>query len=867
MSKKDYSILPIHVYNNNINPNINYSTNVYYSSFFESVYNNYEKAKITRDKKKSICLGMFMKDIIVPNDFLKNLNILSKTNEITPFRRFYYISIVLDDINNYNSLHKDLLVVTNTFIINQFINSNLIIDYMPIENEDMKEEDYNAFINTVSTKVNKVVFNSLYKKEDETNYVRKYNNICIKLNEFSSFLYMSLYGLTKIPYLLFTVLKSIKTIENEGNLYIIHHLTYINPAMEWIIKLLIYLFDDVQININDKKFNKREALFLLKCKKFNKAKMNGNIINVINDLLNNKSILKYNYNCCEFLNYYSSINHKNAHFFNNNFNIYPVDEDFNTEFKILEVLNTIDIDIFEQVNDIKKNKFYDNIIHILNSAYTNLNQLNNYNILKYISVKNGKFNISKNFIDNLYFDILTDAVEYFEKYKIPYNKSYLIYINKYNKNVVNQIYYYKKAIKYNIIQKNNKNNKNNKNIDKNIDINKFKYSYEIFNNSRELLNISFKVKYNILDRYIIESSENKVKSHPSKNLSIFKNIENGFINSVPEYINKNLKLKYKVDNIFCEILEIYNIWNGIFPIKQKKTSILLLNELSGQGLYASELFNIYNNILQQYDQQQRINWTGIAFNNNNLINKKKYNSLQVNKTILHKKDMDKINYGINQTGDILSSINQQWFHKNKEYVINDSIDIIIADTTSVFNNQNILLSQKLEFATLCMIAGMSSSNTNCIIRYKLSYDTDTSGFLINCLYTYSLLFNSIKLIKPLNNNNLSFDFYVVCKGFKEITNKTIEQLLYILDNFEENICFINQKDIPRTFVEQVGSFVNELLLKNINNIEITNILTTCLLNTNTEYFKKAQCHIYLNKKFMDNLEEDQIKEWMKDNNL
>ncbi len=869
MSKKDYSVLAIHKYINNINPNINYSTSVYYSSFFESVINHYEKAKLTRDKNKSICLEMFMKDIASSNNVLKNLVEISKTKELTPFRRFYYISIILDDINN--SLHKDMLIVTNTFIIQQFINYDLLIDYLPIENEDMKEEDYTSFIKNISYNVNNVLSNSLYKKEDENNYIKKYNNICIKLNEFTSFLYMSLIGLTKIPYLLFVILKSLKLLENEGNLYIIYHLTYINKSMEWIIKLLTYLFDDVELIINNQKINKRESLFLLKCKKFNKAKMTDNVVDIINKLLNNKNILKYNYNTCQFLNYYSSINHKNAHLFDNNFNLYPVDKDFNTPFKPLEILNNIEIDIFKYIDNVKqKNSTFDTIINTLHNSYRNLIQLNNYTMLKYISIKNGHFTIDKTFINNLYFDILTEAVDYFEKHKIPYNKSYLIFIDKFNKNIINQIFNYKKAIKYNLILKKNKTI--NINYDPN---NTYIYKYDVFQNSHELLNIAFKVKYDIMDK-MVESSENKKKIDMRKITTIIQNVENGFIFSVPEYINKNLHLKYKVDNVFCEILEIYNIWSGIFPIKQHNTSILLLNELSGQGLYASEMFNIYNNILQQYDEQQRIDWVGIGFNKNNIVNKTKYRqqfkNTTTNATILHKKDLKNIHYSINQTGDILIGSIQKWYHSNIiELNNNKLLDIIIADTTSVFNNQNTLLTQKLELATLTMIAGISSSNTNCIVKYRLSYDinqnNNSSGFLINCLYLYSLLFNSVKLIKPLNNNNLSFDFYIVGKGFKEINNENLDKLLNNLDNFEENMCFINQKDIPDTFVEQVGSFINELLSKNINNIEITNLFTTCLLNTNTEYFKKAQCHVYLNKKFMDKLEEDQIKEWINDNNL
>jgi hypothetical protein len=867
MSKHHYSLLPIHKYINNVNTNITYKTYIYYCSFFQPFNLNYKYALInTQGTNDNVCLKMFMIDYTSTNEVLFNISSLIKTEEVAPIQRIYTIDTILKYLDN--SSKKDLLLISNTFIINQFININYTVDYMPIENEDMKKQKYDDFLNNSKKNVNRLIFNSLYQKEDENNYIKKYNNIIIKLNEFSSEIYFSLYGLTKLPYLLFTILKSLKCIEDNGQLFIIFSFTYINKAFEWIINLLTYLFDDVEINTeNNTLTNTFITTFILICKKFKKEKFTTKIIDMINNILNDKSILKYNYNCCEVLNYYSSINHKNAKKFDYNFNIYPLNIEFNTEFKPMQILNSIDIDINKYIESEEKNKHQvssDYINDKLKKLYISAIEINNYNILKYVIIQKDKLSIDRKFIDNIYYYKLSNSIEYFEKHKIPYNKSYLIYINKFNKDIINQVFSYKKPIKYNIDSKTNKTiekiNINYKNVNKNI------YKYDIIEKNKELLHIGFKVKYDILDRYIA-SSEKKTKLDTIKITSIIQNIENGFIDSIPQYINKNLNLKYKVDNIFCEILEIYNICNSIFPIKQNNTSILLLNELSGQGLYASEMFNIYNNILQQYDEQQRIDWMGISFNKNHLINRTKYNQqFKDNKTILHKKDIKKINYSINDTGDILNSSTQQWYHSN-----NKSLDIIIADTTSVFNNQNILLTQKLEFATLCMIAGMSVHNTNCIVKYRLPYDINinnySSGFLINIIYVYSLLFNSIKLIKPLNNNNLSFDFYIVCKGFKGIDNSILEKLLNILDNFEENICFINQKDIPRTFVEQVGSFINELLLKNINNIEITNFLTTCLLNTNSEYFKKAQCNVYLNKKFMDKLEEDQIKDWMKDNNL
>jgi hypothetical protein len=481
--------------------------------------------------------------------------------------------------------------------------------------------------------------------------------------------------------------------------------------------------------------------------------------------------------------------------------------------------------------------------------------------LKYFFYKNNKLIIDTKLINKIYYNELYDAIEYLEKYKIPYNKAYLVYIDKFNKNLISDMFIYKKALKYNILLNNNLSINN-----INLNINQT-YNYDIFVKNQELLKMALQIKLNLIE------SINDTKFLKKKSLQIIENIENGFTKSIPLHINQNLKLKYKVDNIFCEILEVYNTYN-IFPLKNKNVSILLLNELSGQSIYATRMFNTFNNIFQNNYETNNIEWIGIGFNKQNEINEKKYGSFfkKTDNIILNKKDLSNLNYSINKTGDILESSTQQWYYNNiKNLLKNDILNIIIADTTSIFETSNIKLSQKLEFATLCMIAGSSLLKTDCIIRYTLPYkaylDNESSGFFINCMYVYSLLFKSIKFIKPLNNNNVSYDFYVVCEAFKGIDTNILDKLLLLLDNFQENMCFIDKKNIPNKFIEQVSYFINGSMNININNMEMTNLLSTCLLNQNNILFKKANCSYYLNGDYIESLKDNQIKDWLKDNNI
>ena len=865
MSKENklYNILPIHTYKNNINSKINYSSVVTFSSFFEPYEKTYDLIKNTKiETYDNDCINMLLKDTIniLNSKVIENLTKIVNSSELNPTRRYFFINYIINNVGDIND-NNNLLLIANTFIINQFINLNIKIDYIAIDNEDMEKGVYNSFLKSVSNKINKFDFISLYEQEDETKYIHKYNNVIIKINEFMFPLYVSLYGLTKIPYLLFSILKSLKYLKNNGDLFILFVFPYINNTFEFIIKLLSYLFNDIEIIYENKNIiHISDFNMMIHCKNLKKNKLNNNIINIINNILNDKSILKYNYNMCQFLHYYSAITPKNSHFFDNNFNIYPVDKDFNIKFKPLYVIDNINVDLnfITDKETLIKSEY---MIYKLKKLYNSLIDKYNYMYLKYFYYKNNKINIDNKLITKIHYNILSNAIEYLEKYKIPYNKAYLVYIDKFNKNLISDMFIYKKALKYNILLNNNLSI-----ININLNINQT-YNYDIFAKNQELLKMALQIKLNLIE------SINDTKIFKKKALQIIDNIENGFTKSIPLHINQNLKLKYKVDNIFCEILEIYNTYN-IFPLKNKNVSILLLNELSGQSIYTTRMFNTFNNIFQNNYETNNIEWIGIGFNKNNIINEKKYGSFfkKIDNIILNKKDLSNINYSINNTGDILESSTQQWYYNNiKNLLKNDILNIIIADTTSIFDTSNIKLLQKLEFATLCMIAGSSLLKTDCIIRYTLPYkpylNNESSGFFINCMYVYSLLFKSIKFIKPLNNNNVSYDFYLICESFKGIDQNILDKLLLLLDNFQENMCFIDKKNIPNKFIEQVSYFINSLMNININNMEMTNLLSTCLLNQNNMLFKKANCSYYLNGDYIESLKDNQIKDWLKDNNI
>jgi hypothetical protein len=306
---------------------------------------------------------------------------------------------------------------------------------------------------------------------------------------------------------------------------------------------------------------------------------------------------------------------------------------------------------------------------------------------------------------------------------------------------------------------------------------------------------------------------------------------------------------------------------------KQNPKVFYLNDISGQSVYASNLYYKHHYSKKYPVGTYAIEMIAVAFNKNNLSVNQKYKEYlekddSVN--ILSKKDSKKVIYGVDNTGDILFADNQKWFIQYiKELTKKKDIDLVIADSTSSSNNP--MISQRLEFATVCMIARTTAIESNCIVKAKLSYNTDnslthsSSGFFVNYLFLYYLMFEEVKLIKPLSSSPNNSYFYIIGLKFRDIEGEYYEKLLHILDNFTYNMCFFKKEDIPQEFINQVIDFTDKLLTINIDYNEINNLLLTCLFHKNSVIEEKTQCSKYLDPEYINDIQNEKIKEWIKDN--
>jgi hypothetical protein len=182
--------------------------------------------------------------------------------------------------------------------------------------------------------------------------------------------------------------------------------------------------------------------------------------------------------------------------------------------------------------------------------------------------------------------------------------------------------------------------------------------------------------------------------------------------------------------------------------------------------------------------------------------------------------------------------------------------------------------QKIDYAQMCMVAACANKGTNCVIKHfnyiNLSYEKsfEASGFLISYLYIYYLMFDSVRLIKPNTSSPNSGEFYLVGLRFTGLDDSVLNTLIKELDTFKENQCFFKKEEIPEAFTSQVIEFVEKLLELNNKQIEIVNMLLTCIIDKDGEKKDKKkknekECKKYLDKEFITKIQTKRYKEWIK----
>jgi hypothetical protein len=398
------------------------------------------------------------------------------------------------------------------------------------------------------------------------------------------------------------------------------------------------------------------------------------------------------------------------------------------------------------------------------------------------------------------------------------------------------------------------------------------YEYESFvetiNNYKQKMDYVYGTKFNLLEKEI---------NYLDKQIKYFKELSEGYARGVSRYISKNFKLPYRVSNAFCKLWEIYSIDTDLLPLKHNP-HMFFVAEAPGQWIYSSNHY-YKTKYLDKKEKEgkegkegkevkekldSKIIWKANSLNPTHPTNLKEFGNVFGDDYGFIKKYPENWLYGKDETGNIFSVENQKWYHDFAKQF--QHFDLVTGDAGLASDKIEVL--QKLELACLCMIASISSIGSNCIMKHFTIYSTHvkdsekTNGFFVNMLYLYYLLFDELKLIKPVTSNPNSGEFYVIGKGFRGISEDNYNKLLSIMDNFKNNTCLFDKNEIPESFVKLIVDFDKEINEFRINHKEFGIRILQCLKDK--KFFKdNNDCKSYLNEKLIRNIHEKIFKNWIK----
>jgi 23S rRNA U2552 (ribose-2'-O)-methylase RlmE/FtsJ len=204
--------------------------------------------------------------------------------------------------------------------------------------------------------------------------------------------------------------------------------------------------------------------------------------------------------------------------------------------------------------------------------------------------------------------------------------------------------------------------------------------------------------------------------------------------------------------------------------------------------------------------------------NKDLQKYKNYNLPSYNKKILNKNVH--ITYGKDNTGDINNLNNINYIKKNMCNL--DGFYLITADggfdEGTEFNNK-----EQLHYFLILneIYSALSLQKLNGSFILKV-FDVFTNTSL-HLLYLLNLLYEEIYVYKPKTSRPSNSERYIICKGFKGISNED----LFELKKLSEKLSYQNNKynsftlfnEIPESFVSLVRNMNNQLLIKQTNCLE------------------------------------------------
>ena len=305
-------------------------------------------------------------------------------------------------------------------------------------------------------------------------------------------------------------------------------------------------------------------------------------------------------------------------------------------------------------------------------------------------------------------------------------------------------------------------------------------------------------------KFYLNSMKKKIDDINSE-WDIYKKYTNPF-----EYIHSIISNQQKISisklkplsRSFYKMIEIYSIFNLSDEFQNNIKSFHLAE---GPGGFIEAFIFLRKNISDQYYGMTLIS------EDQNIPSWKK------SKMFLQKHNNVEIEYGIDQTGNLLSKENLLYCLER----YNNSMDIITGDGGFDFSidfNKQEECSISLIFAQISFAIAMQKIN-GCFILKMFDLFTEAS---LDLLYLLCSCYEKVYIVKPNTSRFANSEKYIVCKNFKLTNSKDIVLKLssfYHGINSGKTIKKILNIEIPYLFknrLEELNAIFGQQQIENIN---------------------------------------------------
>lgn len=285
-------------------------------------------------------------------------------------------------------------------------------------------------------------------------------------------------------------------------------------------------------------------------------------------------------------------------------------------------------------------------------------------------------------------------------------------------------------------------------------------------------------------------------------LTYMYNISSGLLKYTKE---KGLKLSRAFFKMY-EILDHFNFFS-----KHKADTINSIHICEAPGHFINSTFNYINN----RHPNKKFEWYGNSLNPKNEQVKKKYGDVLDDSYGFIKKYPDRWLWGADDTGDITSRANIEFFKKK----FAGKFDFLTSDCglgakgRFEYHSQEEMMG-KINFAQFLISLIVTKMGGSIVLKYFMPFTKPVS---ISLLYLLRVHFKYLTIHKPLMTSPTNNEVYIVCrKKVKELTE----------DNYRKLVDFLDKYDMDKYLYDEIDEiFINNTIYvsKKIINDQIDNI--------------------------------------------